>query len=279
MPKRLRLEELIGKRFDRLVITGLGKIKGKAQYYTVLCDCGNTKECQLGHLEHGNILSCGCKRIEKVLAKNKLHPANYKHGLNKHPLFKIWNNMMSRCYRKKDINYNNYGGNGVIVCEEWQKSCLAFYHWGINNGWLKGLELDKDKLSPSKTGKIYSPEYCCFLTKKENMQYRSTTVIIKYKNKKQSLSQWADELGFDFQLLCNRHTKGWAVERMFETPVRTSKLVKFNGEEKSLPDWCVHLGLPYQTVMARINKLGWTHEKAFSTPTGLYHNHKQKQSA
>lgn len=33
-----------------------------------------------------------------------------------------WQNMKSRCYNKNTINYKNYGGRGIQVCERWMNS-------------------------------------------------------------------------------------------------------------------------------------------------------------
>lgn len=46
----------------------------------------------------------------------------------------------------------------------------------------------------------------------------------------------------------------------------SSKHVEFRGESKLLIVWCEELGLNYQTTWKRLYKLGWTSEKALTTP-------------
>lgn len=36
-----------------------------------------------------------------------------------HPLWITWHNMKSRCYDKNRPNYENYGGRGIKVCDNW----------------------------------------------------------------------------------------------------------------------------------------------------------------
>jgi len=39
-----------------------------------------------------------------------------------------------------------------------------------------------------------------------------------------------------------------------------------SGETKPIKQWCEELGLPYGTVIMRINRSGWSKEKALTTP-------------
>lgn len=50
-----------------------------------------------------------------------------EHGMYKIPEYKIWGAMKQRCNNPKDKAYKNYGGRGIAVCKEWQKSFMAFY--------------------------------------------------------------------------------------------------------------------------------------------------------
>ena len=82
--------------------------------------------------------------------------------------FKVWFSMIGRCYNQNDKMYKNYGGNNVIVCEEWL--CFEnFEKWYNENYYEVGDEkmcLDKDILV--KGNKIYSPKTCYFIPKRIN---------------------------------------------------------------------------------------------------------------
>lgn len=91
--------------------------------------------------------------------------------------YNVWHDMIRRCYDKNDRNYKMYGGAGVIVCNRWLcfenfyhdlPSIPGYIHWIRDNS---NYQLDKDTLQQGipKYNKIYSPETCCFITRKENM--------------------------------------------------------------------------------------------------------------
>ena len=73
-----------------------------------------------------------------------------------------WLDVIQRCYNQNSNSYKNYGAKGVIVCEEW-KLFSNFKRW-FDENYIEGYEIDKDLGG----GKIYSPETCRFISKKEN---------------------------------------------------------------------------------------------------------------
>lgn len=78
------------------------------------------------------------------------------------PYYQKWTSMIKRCYSKSYQNrYPAY--KGCVVCEEW-KRFSNFKAWMETQDW-EGKQLDKDLLG---SGKLYSPENCCFISKKVN---------------------------------------------------------------------------------------------------------------
>ena len=112
------------------------------------------------------------KKIFKVSdINNVINNPNFlkikKHGLTKHPLYCVWHNMKTRCYNPKRKAYKYYGGRGITVCDEWLFDFEAFYTWAINNGYKKGLQIDREN-----NDKNYNPENCRFITPRENVRNR-----------------------------------------------------------------------------------------------------------
>lgn len=44
----------------------------------------------------------------------------------RHPLFRTWDNMRSRCNNPRATGYKHYGGRGIRVCQRWEDSFRAF---------------------------------------------------------------------------------------------------------------------------------------------------------
>ncbi len=52
--------------------------------------------------------------------------SNTKHGLSHIPEYKTWKAMKNRCNNPKATGYQDYGGRGIKICDEWDKSFTAF---------------------------------------------------------------------------------------------------------------------------------------------------------
>ena len=90
-------------------------------------------------------------------------------GLSNTSLYQAWVNMRSRCYSSRAKGYSYYGGKGIRVCEEWKSSSMAFMAWAIENGYCRGLSLDR-----IDSDRDYSPDNCRWITISENSSHRTT---------------------------------------------------------------------------------------------------------
>jgi hypothetical protein len=88
---------LIGKRFNRLLVTDFDEAKGKSKnaYWKVVCDCGKEKSVAGNSLENGDIQSCGCLRIEKY--KKGM---SFKHGGSSGNKFTMQYGMWNRAHKR-----------------------------------------------------------------------------------------------------------------------------------------------------------------------------------
>lgn len=59
------VNNLIGQRFGRLLVTGRASLPGELLRWTCLCDCGNVKSVRSNKLPNGNTVSCGCHVAEQ----------------------------------------------------------------------------------------------------------------------------------------------------------------------------------------------------------------------
>lgn len=203
--------DILCKKFGRLTIISYSHCVDKyskkghsfIHYYTCLCDCGKYCVVERNSVREGHTLSCGC--LNKDFCKKQFS----KHRLTKDPLYKIYYRIIRRCYDKKDVSYKNYGQRGIVVCSLWKEDFYNFYNWAINNGYKKGLSIDR---IDNNYG--YSPDNCRWATAKEQSNNKRNNIIVEWKGEQHTLKQWAEILNVNYKKLWERTQKrGWSFEK------------------------------------------------------------------
>lgn len=181
---------LIGRKYGRLtIIEDLGYVNG-VKKVLALCKCGTIKEYFLSNLQKkGHTTSCGCYRRE--------NPHGVTHGLRGHHLYKIWSYIKTRCCNANSEGYLRYGANGVELCEEWLNNPEKFISWALDNGWRRGMMIDKDIKAKALglKGVMYSPEWCTVVTPKENANAASSNRNMEYNSEIKSSAAWSEYFG------------------------------------------------------------------------------------
>src|SRR5699024_404981 len=135
----------------------------RRRYARCVCSCGNTKDVVYYRAAKGHTKSCGCISREKTAKRNK------KHGLKYHVAYNTYRSMMARCYNEKHKSYNNYGGRGIRVCEEWH-DIENFVKWCEDNGFDEKLQIDRIDNDGN-----YQPDNCRFVEASDNLKNRRNT--------------------------------------------------------------------------------------------------------
>ena len=147
---------IIGKKFNRLtVISKVESEKGRTRWLCK-CDCGKEIVCIGKYIVNGDRKSCGCLKREKLIKRNTKHGMSYKH-----PLYTLWKSIKGRL--KDDKNRKSYRDKNIIMCDEWENNYAYFYNWAVNNGYSRGLTIDR---IDNNSG--YNPDNCRFITNREN---------------------------------------------------------------------------------------------------------------
>lgn len=115
-----RLEIKTGDRFQRLTILNEEKQIGKNRYFKCRCDCGNITIKRLSNIKNDGIKSCGCI-LKEINIKHK-HSTNNKNTIT----YNSWRCMKQRCKNPNAIDYKDYGGRGITICERWLNSFQNF---------------------------------------------------------------------------------------------------------------------------------------------------------
>lgn len=203
--------DLTGKKFNHLTV--VSRVDNAAKGVTrwkCLCDCGQYTVVRGANLKNGAVKSCGCLRHKK--------PYNRKHGLSNIRLYKKWHSMKQRCFAIYDDHYQNYGGRGITVCDEWKNDFMAFYRWAIESGENENLTLERIDVNGN-----YCPENCTWVDRKTQANNRTSCRIYTYKGETKNLMQWCVELGLHYGTIHSRiYRDGWSFDKAIETPVKSN---------------------------------------------------------
>lgn len=151
--------DLTGQQFTRwTVISSAGKDKFGSLLWLCECSCGTRRVVNGSNLRKGLSKSCGCYNSEKAAEHAK---SMSKHNMHKTRLYRIWCGMKARCECKSVHNYDNYGGRGITLCEEWH-NFEPFRDWAIANGYEDSLSIDRIDVNGN-----YEPNNCRWATWKE----------------------------------------------------------------------------------------------------------------
>lgn len=97
------------------------------------------------------------------------------HGLYKSYIYATWWGMRKRCYNPKHTSFKDYGGRGIVVCDEWVDDFLQFVRdMGERPSEQHSLDR-KDNDGP------YSPANCRWATASEQVQNRRLAKICRNK--------------------------------------------------------------------------------------------------
>lgn len=211
-----KMIDLTGQRFGRLTVVSYSH-SNDAAVWRCKCDCGaDDVMAKTGHLRSNTVQSCGC--MQKEAYENNLVTdgrINRTHGMSRHPLDNVFDNMLKRCYDPKNHRYKTYGGRGIKICDEWLDDRGEFYRWGLANGWEKGLTIDRVDNDGD-----YTPDNCRFTDRYQQMNNTTRNVYLTWKGETKSIAEWAREIGTSYISLQHRVYRGWSTERIFTQPFR-----------------------------------------------------------
>ena len=166
--------------------------------------------------------------------------------------YSVWRGINTRCLNKNCEAFHRYGGRGIKICDRWvgRDGFENFYN-------DMGPRPDGCTIDRINNDGNYSPENCRWATPKKQGNNRSTNVILEFKGKKHSITEWADILGIRPGTLHERLRRGTSIEKAL-----TMKKREFHPE---LAQKAKEAGLSVSIVKDRI-RLGWDEEDIFTVP-------------
>lgn len=205
-----KLIDITGKKFGKLSVTSLA-FTGKRTKWNCICDCGNKCIKEAYALKNGRTISCGCERIKRVVAMNETH------GLSNTPLYDVFQKMRDRCYNENNPAYKNYGDRGIKISSKWLNDFTSFYDWCMENGYEKGLEIDR-----RNNDKGYYDWNCRIVSRRINANNKRNNVKMLYNGKLMGMME-LESLGVGIssnRILRRIRDYKWSIEKAINTPLR-----------------------------------------------------------
>jgi len=171
--------------------------------------------------------------VKNYVGNHKIEHKNLDmwHGKSSSRIYKIYRGMLARCYNKKHIHYDLYGGRGIKVCAEWLNDRKIFFEWADKNGYEDNLQIDRIDCNGN-----YEPKNCRFVSNIENQNNRRCTRL--YKGVPIGLivaNEECNPLGFDWCLIYKRLTgDNGRVNKWEITKALSTETNKVKGSHKVL---------------------------------------------
>lgn len=222
--------DLTGKRFGRLLVikragTAVGRNGQKVPTWECLCDCGNTATIRGSNLRSGATTSCGCYAKEVFHKRGK---DSATHGCTNTRLYQTWASMKRRCDAPGSPLFENYGGRGVKVCDEWEHSFEAFRDWALANGFQEDAKRGDCTLDRIDVDGDYCPSNCRWVDNLTQQNNKRSSKYLEFNGERLTQAEWSRRMGLSQNIICKRLKKGWSIEKTLTTPR------KEQGKERSV---------------------------------------------
>jgi hypothetical protein len=170
------------------------------------CDCGNEVVAMTVNLTKGKHQSCGCARRELSMKSR-----GFK-GHTSWPEYRVYRQMLDRCYLESAENYVFYGGRGISVCDRWrfgEDGKRGFECFIADMGRRPdGLTLDR-----VGTNGNYEPGNCRWATWEAQRLNMRSNRYLTVGDETKTIGEWAAAAGVSNNVISDRLARGWPVEK------------------------------------------------------------------
>lgn len=147
------------------------RLYGKTMVMFALFECPSCG-IKLERPKSNGIKTEKCRECSLVEKHKKMSITMTKHGFKYTKLYSIWNGMKDRVLNSKSKSFINYGGRGILICDEWKNDFVSFRDWSINNGYEDGLSIERIDVNGN-----YESNNCMWISK-NNQSYNKTNTVL-----------------------------------------------------------------------------------------------------
>lgn len=122
-------------------------------------------------------------------------------------LYSIWKGIKRRCLNPNYHHFDDYGGRGISICDEWANSFKDFKSWAIKNGYADELSIERIDVN-----KGYSPQNCIWANRIEQNNNTRRNHLVEYNGAVYTIAELSRVCGIKQNTLLYRLRRGWSVE-------------------------------------------------------------------
>lgn len=198
-----------GCRYGKLTVIGVEigpKPYPKANRKLICrCDCGKFTGAQSSGLLSGKHASCGCGKAEANIRTKTTH------GMSESRTWLSWKQMRARCNNKNATDWDIYGGDGITVCDEWNRSFEAF-HKDMGD---RPAKTSLDRIDGSKG---YFKDNCRWATDDEQARNKRNNVLVEINGESKCVGEWSAIFGAPITRAYGRLKRGMDPLEAFTAP-------------------------------------------------------------
>lgn len=271
LPSFPRFQNITGQTFDRLRVDSYaGNYKGRlgsGAAWNCTCSCGSRVVVRASLLKSGKTRSCGCFNQERRRERMTIH------GQTGTKEYRSWGAMKTRCTNPRQRSFKDYGGRGITVCKRWLHS---FENFLVDMG---PCPSENHCIERKDNDLGYTPGNCIWATNAEQSVNKRNTNRFTLDGVTRHISKWAEITGIPRRQIHQRIYKlKWSIREALTVPARQGQklhpalfrvdscVLTFRGETLPAAEWGRRLGLDYKNIKQRIAVLGWSVERALTTP-------------
>lgn len=215
-----KIKDLTGKKFGMVTVIKLDKIENRRTYWICKCDCGNIFTRRSDIIQNKEVKSCGCYQKENNKIIGTLHGDGSKKS-KYHRLYQCYQSMKQRCYNPNCIQFKDWGGRGIKVCDEWKNDYLKFKKWALSHGYRDDLTLDRIKVNRN-----YEPNNCRWITKIEQNRNTRKCKHFLINNKDYTIPLLSKKLGISDDTIHYWLKKGYDINYILKRFKNNKEVVR-----------------------------------------------------
>lgn len=211
--------DVTGEVFGRLTVVDRAANVGSRAAWNCRCDCGGLIVAVGKALRNGHTKSCGC--LSRSGDQSRTHGQAHKRT----KAYTSWSAARTRAFNSNVAQFADYGGRGIVMCDEWRDSFEAFFR--DMGPCPVGFSLDR-----RDNDRGYEPGNCRWADRKQQNRNTRATRTLTVNGEARCMAEWAEIAGLPVGAIFQRLVRGWPEDRAVLTPLRAASRAGGGNERR-----------------------------------------------